>query len=67
MTLSRAIRNIAAWWNRRCAEKRLERAYPALRIINRQIVEAKRQHRKVLHLYRQKQAFMAAALKGEVR
>lgn len=67
MTLSRAIKSIATWWSCRCREKRLERAYPPLRSLNRQIIEAKRGHRAVMHLYRQKREFMASALKGEVR
>lgn len=51
----------------RCREKRPERAYRPLRSLNRQIIEARRRHRAVMHLYRQKREFMASVLKGEMR
>jgi len=47
VTLSRAIRNIAAWWSRRCAEKRLERADPRLRILRLREQDARRRHKAV--------------------
>ena len=64
MTLSRAIKSIANWWNARCREKRLERANPRLRFLRLQEQDAKRRHRPVRPIRAERQAVINAMLKG---
>lgn len=60
----RLIRRITSWWAARCSQKAIERTYPQIRSINREIEEARRKHKAVRPLERQRSQIMRDALKG---
>lgn len=66
MISRRLIRRATTWWAARCSQKAIERAYPQIKTINRQIEEARRAHRAVRPLERQREAIMRDMLRDSV-
>lgn len=66
MTLSRARRYLRPWldWFER---RRLHRAYPELALIDETIAAARRAHRPIASLVKQRTAIMTDALRREMR
>lgn len=62
--MNHIIRRICSWWQARTARNRLYRANPALRVIDAKITDARRRHKPVRELERDKARVLNDMLRG---
>jgi hypothetical protein len=62
--MNRVIRRICSWWQAKTSRNRLYRANPALRAIDAKISDARRRHKPVRALERDKARLVTNMLRG---